>query len=60
VLVVDGGTLVEDGSPAALLARPSKYREMAEAEDRIRTVLWTEESFRRLRLEGGSLREGTS
>jgi ATP-binding cassette subfamily B protein len=60
VLVVDGGTLVEDGSPAELLARPSQYRAMAEAEDRIRTTLWAEESFRRLRLEQGSLREEPS
>jgi ATP-binding cassette subfamily B protein len=60
VLVVDGGALVEDGAPAELLARPSQYRAMAEAEDRIRTTLWTEEAFRRLRLEQGTLREGAS
>src|SRR6185436_5854074 len=42
VLLVDGGRLVEDGAPAALLARASRYREMAQAEDHIRTTLWTE------------------
>src|SRR6185436_11451307 len=60
VLLVDGGRLVEDGAPAALLARASRYREMAQAEDHIRTTLWTEESFRRLRMEEGTLREAGS
>jgi ATP-binding cassette subfamily B protein len=31
VIVVDGGRLVEDGTPAALLSRPSRYRELYQA-----------------------------
>jgi ATP-binding cassette, subfamily B, bacterial len=31
VLIVDDGAVVEDGSPAELLARPSRYRQLYQA-----------------------------
>jgi ATP-binding cassette subfamily B protein len=57
VLVLDGGRVVEDGAPAALLAREgSRYRALADAEERVRRTAWATVSWRRLRLEGGRLR----
>src|SRR5262249_43178633 len=35
VLVVEGGRIVEDGAPSALLARESRYREMVAAESSV-------------------------
>jgi ATP-binding cassette subfamily B protein len=53
VLVVERGRIVEDGAPSELLARPSRYREMLEAEREVRRETWGDASWRRLRLEGG-------
>jgi ABC-type transport system involved in cytochrome bd biosynthesis fused ATPase/permease subunit len=39
VLVIDGGSIVEDGAPHVLAARPSRFRDLLEAERRSRTVL---------------------
>jgi ATP-binding cassette subfamily B protein len=59
VLVVDGGKVVEDGAPADLAAREgSHYRALLDAEEAVRTGLWAGAGWRRLRLEGGMLREG--
>lgn len=59
VLVIEGGRLVEDGDPGELAARPgSRYRALLDAEDAVRSGLWSDPSWRRLRLEGGRLREG--
>jgi len=55
VLILEGGRIVEDGAPAELAERPSKYRAMLEAEESIRTGLWSGQDWRRLRLEGGRL-----
>jgi len=55
VLILEGGRIVEDGAPAELAKQPSKYRAMLDAEDGIRTGLWSGPNWRRLRLEGGRL-----
>jgi ABC-type bacteriocin/lantibiotic exporter with double-glycine peptidase domain len=61
VLVVEGGHVVEDGDPQVLAANPdSRYRALLDAEDAVRVGLWSDASWRRVRLEGGSLHEGHS
>lgn len=58
VLVVDGGRLVEDGSPQALLARrDSHYRALLAAELRLERELWSDPAWRRLRVAGGCVEE---
>jgi ATP-binding cassette subfamily B protein len=58
VLVIERGRLVEDGDPADLANRAvSRYRAMLEAEDAVREGLWSNEVWRRLRLEDGRLAE---
>jgi ATP-binding cassette subfamily B protein len=56
VLVVEGGRIVEDGAPADLLARESRYRAMADAETAMLREVWNPASWRSIRLEGGRLR----
>jgi ATP-binding cassette subfamily B protein len=58
VLVVDGGRIVEDGSPGDLAADPrSRYRALLDAEQCVREALWQGALWRRLRLEGGTIVE---
>lgn len=58
VLVVEGGRIVEDGSPAALAARAdSRYRHLLEAERLVREGLWSGKVWRRLRLDSSRLTE---
>jgi ATP-binding cassette subfamily B protein len=62
VLVVADGRVVEDGAPAALLARPgSRYAALLEAEARVRRAAWSSAGatpWRRLRLRAGRVVEG--
>ncbi len=61
VLVVEGGRIIEDDTPQALLARPdSRYRALIDAEDAVRETLWASESWRRLWLERGQVHERTA
>ena len=57
VLVIEGGRLVEDGAPAELAARPSRYRALLEAEARMRAHAFAGAEWRRLSLADGRLRE---
>jgi ATP-binding cassette subfamily B protein len=58
VLVVDGGRIVEDGAPDALLQHPgSRYRALLEQEVEIRERLWTGDGWRRVGLRDGRLVE---
>ena len=58
VLVVDGGRVVEDGTPADLAARAdSRYAALLAAEDAVRAALWEDPTWRRLRLDDGRVRE---
>jgi ABC-type transport system involved in cytochrome bd biosynthesis fused ATPase/permease subunit len=58
VLVVEGGRIVEDGSPEELVARnDSRYRQLLAAETRALERL-TGPQWRRLRIAGGLLADG--
>jgi len=60
VLVVENGRIVEDDTPAALLAHPvSRYKALMNAEDVVREKLWSSEAWRRLWLENGHVREAS-
>ncbi|MCB9764761.1 MAG: ATP-binding cassette domain-containing protein [Alphaproteobacteria bacterium] len=57
VLVLEGGRIVEDGTPAALLADPgSRYRALIDAEAATARV-WSGGRWRRLRVVEGAVRE---
>ncbi len=55
VLVLEGGRLVEQGEPARLARAGGRYGAMIEAEEAVRTGLWSGESWRRLCLREGRL-----
>jgi hypothetical protein len=58
VLVIDSGGVREDGAPADLFARPdSVFRQLCDTEDSVRDTLWNAAVWRRIRMEGGTLRE---
>jgi ATP-binding cassette subfamily B protein len=58
VLVVDGGRIVEDGSPTELAKKlDSRYVALLDAESRVRTGMWASTAWRRLRLRSGMLTE---
>jgi ATP-binding cassette subfamily B protein len=60
VLVIADGTVVEDAPPAALQARAeSRYAGLLAAETRVRTAAWSAAAWRRLRLAGGRIVEGS-
>ena len=54
VLVVDGGCIVEDGDPRALMENPgSLYRALHDAEIQVREEVWADPRWRRVRLDQG-------
>jgi ATP-binding cassette subfamily B protein len=54
VLVLDGGHLVQDGSPQELLVQEnSLYRGLFDAEAAVRSGLWGSSLWRRIRLQSG-------
>ena len=55
VVVVEDGRIVEDGAPATLAARPSRYRQLLEAENHARAMLRDRSDWRRLSLRDGRL-----
>lgn len=56
VLVLDGGSILEDGNPSLLAAQPgSRHRAMLEAEKDVGSRLWGGDHWERFRLEGGQL-----
>ena len=58
VLVIEGGRILEDGSPGALYANPgSRYRALCDAESEVRERMWHGPRWRRLRMESGTLVE---
>ncbi len=61
VLVVENGGLVEDGSPAVLLANcNSRYRALLQREEALRKGVWCASFWRRIHLAGGRLVESDS
>lgn len=58
VLVVENAKIVEDGNPHDLAADPgSRYRALLDAEHAVRSGMWSDAVWRRLRLEGGKVVE---
>jgi ABC-type multidrug transport system fused ATPase/permease subunit len=58
VLIVDGGTIVEDGRPAELLRQPnSRYKSLLDAEQSVRKTLWSGVAWRRMQFDKGHLCE---
>ena len=56
VLVLEGGQIVEDGSPRELAGNPqSRFNAMLEAELSVRETFWNGAEWRHLRLENGRL-----
>ncbi len=60
VLVVEGGRIVEDGAPEALLARPeSRYRALRDADRAQRDALWSAARWHKIRIANGTLTADT-
>jgi ATP-binding cassette subfamily B protein len=58
VLVMEGGRIVEDGTPSDLAEQPqSRYSALLQAEVVVRQGLWSHGRWRRLWLNAGRLRE---
>jgi ATP-binding cassette subfamily B protein len=55
VLVVDGGHIVEDGAPEALAREGTRFRALLDAEETVRSRLWTSSEWRHLRLQNGRI-----
>lgn len=53
VLVVEGGRIVEDGSPAQLKAGDTRYRELLDIESTVRSEMWKSAEWRRIRIDDG-------
>jgi ATP-binding cassette subfamily B protein len=57
VLVIEAGRLVEDGPPDRLAAAAgSRYRALLDAEEAVRSALWSNPCWQRLQLQEGRLR----
>jgi ATP-binding cassette subfamily B protein len=58
VVVVEGGRIVEQGSPQELAARgESRYAQLLAAEERTRSGLWSGALWRRIRIHSGQIVE---
>jgi ABC-type bacteriocin/lantibiotic exporter with double-glycine peptidase domain len=55
VLVIEGGHVVEDGTPEELRREGTRYRALLDAEDAVRQGLWQGPEWRHLRIERGHL-----
>ena len=57
VLVIDGGRVVEDGSPSELSNSSTLYRRLLDAEESVRRDIWQAPCWRHLNLADGQLTE---
>jgi ATP-binding cassette subfamily B protein len=58
VLVIENGRVAEDGPPDVLAAQPdSRFGELLRADEEIRSSVWGDRLWRRLRMEQGRVRE---
>jgi ABC-type bacteriocin/lantibiotic exporter with double-glycine peptidase domain len=55
VLVLQQGRIVEEGAPANLTGRDSRYRALLEADQATQRVLWSDRAWRKLRIQHGQL-----
>jgi len=60
VLVVEDGRIIEDGAPAGLMARESRYRDLVHAEEAVGESIWKGDFWRRLTLSDGRLKASES
>ena len=61
VLVIDSGTIVEDGIPVELAGNPSsRYAEMLESEKLVQEKTWADRAWRGVRIEDGILTTSAS
>jgi ABC-type transport system involved in cytochrome bd biosynthesis fused ATPase/permease subunit len=56
VLVVEDGKIVEDGNPARLAWKETRYRDLLDAERSVRGRLWAGDYWRRIWVENGNVR----
>ena len=58
IIVIDGGRVVEDDSPANLSANESSlYRRLLDAEESVRKNIWQHVCWRRVRVESANVTE---
>ena len=57
VLVIEAGRIVEDANPLVLAAQASRYRDLLQAERRVRQTLWDGYPWRRLTVKDGIAQE---
>lgn len=58
VLVIEGGKILEDGSPSQLYGNPeSRYRALCDAEEEVHVRMWQGPRWRRFRMDSGALAE---
>lgn len=57
VLVVENGHITEDEHPQTLAERPSRYRDLLDAENVVRETLWKSATWRRLDVSNGKVNE---
>jgi ATP-binding cassette subfamily B protein len=55
VLVVEGGLILEDDHPSRLAAIGSRYRELLDAEQRVRDRMWKGGGWRHIRVHDGQI-----
>jgi ATP-binding cassette subfamily B protein len=60
VLVIDGGRIIEDGSPQELSSQDSAFARLLAAEKEVLESAWGAQRWRRVRVEGGLVREGNN
>jgi ATP-binding cassette subfamily B protein len=61
VLLIDEGRIVEDGDPQILAESPdSRYHALLQAEQQVRETIWSSTSWRRFKIERGTLIENAS
>jgi hypothetical protein len=58
VLVIEGGRIVEDGPPSHLASSASRYRELLDAEEAVRTGMWKGKHWRHIRMNDGRVEPG--
>jgi len=57
VLVIEDGRIVEDGDPKLLAQGQSRYRELLDAETKLRKRVWRGPRWRRLAMHEGRLQQ---
>ncbi len=60
ILVIENGKLVEQGRPADLLAQPSRYRALVEADLAVQRDVWGAADWRRVVVDHGKVRTDES